>query len=448
MAGAGAMSGFTRLLWPSVCEAATPAPLRFAALWSLHGRLDEFWLPKNGETDFDINFTNSSMQALHPFRDQLLILDGLDYKVLYEYGEAGHMGGPVTFLTGSGLRKSGDDGLANNLSLDQFLASKIGSATRFRSLELTSYAYVDGSSLKGDRWISFTTGGNRLPWERDPRGLWNRVFSSLVTGVPSAAEVRATARRKSLLDYLVNDANRLKDRLAGPERSKLDIHLTALRDIESRIDASSAVACQKPAQPAQASQVALNDVKVTPTSLKLFFDLIAQAFACDLTRVVTLPIIPVTNMPWLGINQNCHDDIAHYVTGDAAKRATLNKYHRWNSEMVAYFLGALKNINDGTGTLLDHSLILWGNELGDPAVHSSWNVPWVIAGGTNGKFRTGRYLRLRTVKDPIIGWDGYGSKVPNAVAHNKVLVSIAQAFDQSIDTFGSLDYKGPMAGLT
>ena len=76
-------------------------PLRFIGLWSLHGRLDEYWVPKNSELDFDINYPDASLQPLNPYRNQLLILDGLDYQVLYEYGLPGHEGGPITFLTGS-----------------------------------------------------------------------------------------------------------------------------------------------------------------------------------------------------------------------------------------------------------------------------------------------------------------------------------------------------------
>ncbi len=165
MAGAGTMAGFTRSLWPSVCEADTPSPLRFVALWTQHGRLDEFWVPQGGETDFDINFQDATPQALQPYRDQLLILDGLDYKVLYEYGTSGHDGGPVTFLTGSQLNTSSGDSLPNSISLDQYLAGIIGGATQFRSLQLNTYSAFGGQGT-GDT-LSFSDGGVRVPWERD-----------------------------------------------------------------------------------------------------------------------------------------------------------------------------------------------------------------------------------------------------------------------------------------
>ncbi len=450
MGSAGAMAGFTRLLWPSVCEAQVAAPMRFVALWTQHGKLDEFWTPQGGETDFVIDFPDSSLQPLQPYRDQLLILDGLDYRVLYEYGQSGHEGGPVTFLTGSQMTLVSGEGMPKTESLDQFLGARLGSATRFRTLQLMTYSAFGGQGTNDS--LSFGPGGTRVPWERDPRQVWQRVFSGLMTGAPSAAELRATARKKSLLDYLVRDATRLQGKLAGPERAKLDTHLSALRDIEKRIE-GSATMCARPAQPAAQSGGQLGDINRVPMNTKLLMDLMIQALACDLTRFVTMPMIPQPDAPWLGISDNLHDDLAHHVGAtDPARRAMirgkLNQFHRWNAEQVAHLLGGLRNISEGTGNVLDHSIVLWGNELGNPDVHESHGVPWVLAGGANGKFRMGRYLRLRPGKEALDGWFEVGNKAPNAVAHNKVLVSIAQAFDQNVDFFGHPDYRGPLSAMT
>ncbi|MBL8956412.1 MAG: DUF1552 domain-containing protein [Myxococcaceae bacterium] len=451
MAGAGSMAGFTRLLWPSVCEAQVTSPLRFVAVWTPHGRLDEYWLPKNGEMDFDINFTDASLQPLHPFRDQLLILDGLDYRVLYEQGTSGHEGGPVTFLTGSALSNASGEGLPKNESLDQHLAGRLGSATRFRSLQLNMYSAFGGQTIYDS--LSFGPGGVRVPWERDPLKVYTRVFAALMTGAPSAAEVRAMARKKSLLDYLVRDASRLQSRLAGPEKAKLDAHISALRDIEKRLGGGDSGMCTKPAQPAQQTLSQLGQLARVPQNVQLMMDLTAQALACDLTRFVTINMLPQPSAPWLNISESLHDDLAHRVSESNATmraqiRAKLNTFHRWNAEQIARLLGTLKGVNEGMGNVLDHSIVLWGNELGEPDVHASHGVPWVIAGGANGKFRTGRYLRLRPGKNPLQGWSAIGNKAPNAVAHNHVLVSIAQAFDQPINTFGQADYTGPLAALT
>jgi hypothetical protein len=447
MASSGAAVGLTRLLWPSVSEAADPSPLRFVALWTAHGRLDEYWTPQGGETDFNIDFQDATLQPLQPFRDQLLILDGLDYRVLYEYGTTGHMGGPVTFLTGSAATMSSGDSFPTSQSLDQFLGDTVGAATRFRSLQLMGYSPFGGQGTTDS--LSFTGAGTRVPWERDPSALYDRVFGSLTVGAPSAEETRALNRKKSLLDFLLKDANRLRGRLASTERAKLDAHLSALNDIEKRLQGSSGTTCTKPVAPPQETDTDLDDLNQADTTTKLLLDLSAQALACDLTRFITMPMLPLPSAPWLGLNENLHDDLAHKVNdGDPMIRARLNIFHRYNAGLIAYFLSALKAVSEGNGTLLDHSLVLWGNELGDPSEHTSIGVPTVLAGGVNGKFRMGRYLQLRPGQDPLAGWNDVGDKAPNSVAHNHLLVSIAQAFDQDIQTFGKPDYVGPLPGLT
>lgn len=450
MAGAGAAMGFTRLLWPTVSEAAEPNPLRFFAFYTHHGKVTEFWTPKGGETDFDIDFQDSTLQPLQPFRDKLLILDGLDYKVLYEYGSSGHEGGPCTFLTGSAMTMAGGEPLPKSQSLDQFLGNTVGSATRFRSLQLMGFSPFGGQTVYDS--ISFSGTGVRVPWERDPVALFNRVFSALMVGAPSPAETRALGRKKSLLDYLTRDATRLQSRLAGPEKQKLDAHLQALRDIEKRLESSSGMACTKPGKPATQTYNQLGTLARAPENTKLLMDLAVQAMACDLTRFVTLPGLPTPSAPWLNLTENLHDDLAHQLSNSNETqrlmiRSKLNQFHRWNAEMTAYLLGKMNAVNEGMGTLLDHSLVWWGNELGEPDSHQSHGVPHVLAGGVNGKWRMGRYLQLRPGQQPLQGWNDIGDKAPNAVPHNKLLVSIAQAFDQNIETFGHADYSGALPGL-
>jgi hypothetical protein len=447
MASSGATVGLTRLLWPSVAEASDPSPLRLVALWTAHGRLDEYWTPQGGETDFNIDFQDASLQPLQPFRDQLLILDGLDYRVLYEYGTTGHMGGPVTFLTGSPVNMVSGDAFPTSQSLDQFLGDAVGTATQFRSLQLMGYSPFGGQGTTDS--LSFTGSGTRVPWERDPKALYDRVFSTLMVGAPTAEQTRALNRKTSLLNFLLKDANRLRSRLANPERAKLDAHLSALNDIEKRLQSSSGASCMKPVSPMTYGDDALDDINQADTITKLLLDLAAQAMACDLTRFITFPMLPLPNAPWLGITEDLHNDLAHKVDdGDPMIRARLNIFHRYNAGLVAYFMTALKAVSEGSGTLLDHSMILWGNELGDPSDHTSFGAPTVIAGGCNGKFRMGRYLQLRPGADPLMGWNNEGDKATNMVAHNHLLVSIAQAFDQNIMTFGKPDYVGPLSGLT
>jgi len=451
---------------------ATTPPLRFIALFTSHGCLPEYWNPQGSESSFTLDFENSMLSPLQDLRSKLLILDGLDYQVLYERGLTGHEGGPVTFLTGSKVNTASGDDLPESASLDQVLAQSIGGATKFRSLQLNAWEQFGGQHVYNS--ISFTANGSRVPFERDPAGVFSRLFGSVPTtpGTDPGEVTRNNSRKKSVLDYLIKDATRLRDRLAGAERQKLETHLESLRDIERRLDTlglgtpprvaakggvsgmqeEGEAGCAAGTPPPAYDVGQLGNLNNMPTLTKLHMDLIARAFACDLTRVVTMTI-PGPSMPWIGITEDTHNDLAHRldVTAEPLRteiRTKMVKVHRWYAEQVAYLMNQLAAIPEGSGTALDNTLILWGNELGDASGHMNVRVPTVLAGGAGGKFRMGRFLRLRPGTDPLGNWGGPGTPLPGAIAHNKLLVSIAQAFGVNVNTFGHPDFKGPLPGLT
>ncbi|WP_223644063.1 DUF1552 domain-containing protein [Corallococcus sp. EGB] len=447
LSGTAMAAPFAHLLTSSVAEAADAAPLRFIALFTPHGLLPEYWTPKGSDTNFNIDFENSVLQPLQRHRDKLLVLDGLDYRVLYEHGRTGHEGGPVTFLTGSQVEVSSGDELPNGPSLDQVIGNAVGGSTQFRSLQLHAYEQFGAQHVYNS--ISFTENGSRVPFELNPANVYKRLFGGMGG---SAAEAQAIlSKRKSLLDYLIKDATRLKSRLAAAEGTKLDTHLAALRDIERRLTHTGALGCSKPQEPSDALSD-LGDINNMPGLTELHMDLIARAFACDLTRVVTMTI-PGPSMPWIGIDEDIHNDIAHRTDVQSEPQRTqirlrMVQVQRWYTEQVARLMDALKSIPEGSGTVLDNTLILWGNELGDAAGHMNVSIPTVLAGGAGGKFRMGRMLSLRPGKDPLGTWKGPGNPLPGAVEHNKLLTSIAQAFGVNVDRFGHPDYTGTLPGLT
>ncbi len=437
----GASLPFARLLASSAVEAAEPAPLRFLALFTPHGMVPEYWTPQGTETAFNITYPNAMLAPLERHRSKILVLDGLDYRVLYEHGQTGHEGAPVTFLTGSRMVSASGAELPESASIDQVLAEKVGASTKFRSLEVTAFHQYSGQHVYNS--ISFTSTGQRVPSERNPANVYNRLFKDLAVGAPSPEVTRQLQRRRSLLDYLIKDVGAMQSRLAGAERAKLDSHLTALRDIERRL-ATSGVACgSKPAQPPSFSSSAVVREANAPELVRLHLDLVAQAFACDLTRVATMTMLAAPSMPWIGITDNIHDDIAHMIdasdaTARAAIRLKLAKVQAWYAEQVAYLMDKLAAIPEGDGTVLDHTLILWGNELGNPSSHSNLGVPTVLAGGANGLFHMGRYLKLR----------GPTTSASKAVPHNQLLVAIANAFGLSVNTFGHPAYSGALPNLS
>ena len=447
LSGTAMAAPFGHLLTSSVAEAADAAPLRFIALFTPHGGLPEYWTPKGGEADFNIDFENSVLQPLQRHRSKLLVLDGLDYRVLYEHGRTGHEGGPVTFLTGSEVVVDSGDELPSGASLDQVIGNAVGGVTQFRSLQLHAFEQFGAQHVYNS--ISFTENGSRVPFELNPANLYKRLFGSM--GGSSAEAQAILMKRKSLLDYLIKDATRLKKRLATAEGQKLDTHLAALRDIERRLTNTGALNCEKPA--ALSDELSdLGDIGNMPGLTKLHMDLIARAFACDLTRVVTMTI-PGPSMPWIGIDEDIHNDIAHRTDTQTEPERTdirlkMVRVQQWYSEQLALLMDSLAAIPEGSGTVLDNTVILWGNELGDAAGHMNVSIPTVLAGGAGGKFRMGRCLRLRPGKDPLGNWPGPGSPLPGAVEHNKLLTSIAQAFGVNVDRFGHPDYVGTLSGLT
>ncbi|NVJ00179.1 DUF1552 domain-containing protein [Myxococcus sp. AM009] len=442
----------------------TAPPLRFVALFTSHGCLPEFWNPQGSESNFTLDFPNSMLAPLQPHRDKLLVLDGLDYQVLYEQGLTGHEGGPVTFLTGSKVNTGSGDHLPESASLDQVLGNHIGGGTRFRSLQLNAWEQFGGQHVYNS--ISFTANGSRVPFERDPANVYQRLFGNAPSPTADPAQVEGNrARRKSLLDFLVKDATRLRNRLAGAERQKLETHLEALRDIERRLGTLSTDPAPTPQlQSGDAACAAglsvpsyglggLGNLGNMPTLTRLHLDLIARAFACDLTRVVTMTI-PGPSMPWLGIHEDTHNDLAHLLDVQEEPRrsdirAKMVQVQRWYAEQLAYLMTQLAAIPEGSGTALDNTLIYWGNELGDASGHMNVRVPTVLAGGAAGRFRMGRFLRVRPAgSNPLGGWTGPGTPLTGAVAHNKLLVSIARAFGVNVNTFGHPDYTGELPGLT
>ncbi|NMO19443.1 DUF1552 domain-containing protein [Pyxidicoccus fallax] len=471
LAGSSAALPLANLLGTTDAYAqATTPPLRFIAIFTPHGCMPEYWNPQGGETDFNLEFENSLLAPLQLHRNRLLVLDGVDYQVLYEHGLTGHEGAPVTFLTGSKVSTASGDDLPQSASLDQVLGNAIGGNTRFRSLQLNAWEQFGGQHVYNS--ISFTANGSRVPFERDPAAVYQRLFGN----APPAAADPATAakhvsRRKTMVDFLIRDASRLQKQLAGAEREKLEAHLEALRDIERRLGSLSVsptpsptplpadAACSGGTVPPAYGVDQLGNLARMPELTRLHLDLIVRAFACDLTRVVTLTI-PGPSMPWVRtpdgnpVNEDVHNDLAHRldVTQEPLRtqiRTKMVAVQRWYAEQVAYLMTQLAAVQEGSGTALDNTLILWGNELGDAAGHMNVRVPTVLAGGAGGKFRMGRFLRVRPAgSDPLSRWPGPGTPLPGAVAHNKLLVSIANAFGVNVNTFGHPDYIGPMPGLT
>jgi hypothetical protein len=411
--------------------AAAVPPKRFIAFFSPDGSIHENWVPTGTETSFSLS---RILAPLETNKQSLVIVDGIENKVGGYGAKPGddHMKGMGSMLTGMGLLPgttqggAGDPaGLAAGISVDQTIAATIGADTKFRSLELGVQS-GSGGTVWG--YSNYSGSGQALPPENNPTTVFNRVFASQATGV---AAMKQRAERKSVLDAVTQSYMRLGPRLGVDDKAKLDAHLTNIRDLENRLTASGA-ACVNPAAPATMDYKANANF---PAVGKLQMDLLVTALACDLTRVGTIQweqSVGNVRFTWVdpAITRG-HHDMSH--DGDAVTDTIeqLTKINTWYAQQFNYLLDALKNAKEADGSsMLDHTLVLWVNELARGNAHSHDKMPYVLAGGAGGALRTGRFLTYKSVP------------------HNNLLVSCMNMMGVAGNTFGNPMFcTGPLANL-
>jgi len=460
---------FLRVLEDSVAQAAgdTP-PLRFVTMYHPHGVAAEAWVMRDAdtETNFDLTFTEPasgavcSLEPLDRHKPRLLVIEGIDLlSNAFGHDSAG------TILTGSrlnsALRRAG------NSSLDQFLAVEqgFGMSTHITSIELAvgTDAAVTGETL------SYGAGGVPLPKIIDPVQAFDRLFGGLVLSddpTTRAAALREQRLGKTMVDFLNADARRLKARLGPTEQKKLDLHMTALADLEKQLvpPAGATLACPSPIRPAASSFPKLKRYfggePYFDAIADAHIDLIALAFACDVTRFATLLLgdLSYEGNP-LDLPPDNHGQMAHTYdgspvgtngnptgSGTPATWAVLAKFNRYASSKVARMMDRLAEYG-----ILDSTLVYTSSDMGNPCLHSTRNVPTVLGGGVNGKFRMGRRLKVAADCPPSNLACKPGDSEFNGTANNHLLVSIARAFGATIDSFGTqpsaADNTGPLAGL-
>lgn len=406
-------------------ESAAPEakpPRRFVGIYTPHGRAHELWQPRPG---FDITFEGSTLAPFDDaktygksFRERLLVLDGIDLSAGIEVGTTGHDGSRV-ILTGSGA-----DG--KNASLDQFLAVEqgLGNDTPHTSLTLG----VGSDSTEVGQNISWSRGGTPVPKWIDP----SRVHAELF-GAPLGArkEELEHARRagKSVLDRVRADLARLAQRAPRSQKTKLEQHATALRDIEKRLSHVERT-CATPAVPPGFERLkaygggepyfdAITDLQI---------DLLARAMSCDLTRVATLYLADLTRSKLLAdLPEDVHQEVAHrYDAKDEVHAGTPESWRKlalqnhYSYGKVARLVARLDEAD-----VLDSTVLLTASDMGDPARHSSRQVPTLLLAGAAFPIKTGRYLDLR-----------HGKNLQEGVPNNRLLVSLARLFGAEVERFG------------
>lgn len=440
LASVGLASQFSGL-FRDVLAAPTPNYPRFVVLSNPHGYAPKYWSPRAlggggaaGETGWTLDFPNSSLAPLEKHKDSLVLIEGLDLTT-DTHNPAFYTGGHNTLSVLTGMHPMGAGETANQYkslgpSIDYYLA---------KVLKTPEFLFIaTGYEGAPNEIGAFREDGSPVLAEYDLRNSLQNWFANIGSGPvdPAAAAAKAQAQ-KSVVDYLNGRASSLRGRLAGPERSKLDAHLDALSDLNQRINATPSITCQKPTQPP--TNQSADKYMLT------ILDFTAQLLACNLTRVVNISLDPVNSgaAPWLASQDpifstaSLHNDIAHsYRPEDDLSQRRLSIIHNYYAGLVSYFIDLLKAIPEGNGTAYDNTIILWVNELGDPARHMHTNLPFVLAGG-GGKYAKGRYLKHG------LGLEDADTNDP----HTRLLTSLVNQYDVNLPVFGDPQYSGELPTL-
>jgi hypothetical protein len=315
------------------------------------------------------------------------------------------------------------------MSVDQFIASKVGQSSRFQSLEFGVQTSLWGAS-RSTR-MSYSAPGVFASPEDNPRNAFQRLFGAL--GGDSTTADKLLRRRKSMLDLVRGELSDLSQRVGAEEKHKLEQHLEALRQTERGLsEAAASPGCASATAPASMDVMANENF---PAVGRAQMDLLVSALACGMTRVASLQwahTVAPQVFTWAGVGvKDGHHELSHKDDSNTEGLANFIKCERWFAEQFAYLLDALEARPDleSGGTLLDSTLVLWAKELGDSRLHNCRSVPFVLAGGTSSAFRFGRYLRY------------------SGAPHQKLLTSVCHALGVSIDTFGDATKgSGPLDG--
>ena len=367
---------------------------RLGAFYVPNGMEMRAWVPQGKGHEFELS---QILKPLEPFRQHLNVLSGLASRVavpLPGEGIGDHARASATFLTGVHVKKTEGLDIRAGVSIDQIAAKTLGQETQLASLELgvdsveTLGACDAGYSCAYTNTIAWRNETTPLPMENDPRAVFERLFGS-ADSTDVASRLARIRQDRSVLDYVTDRVAGLKQTLGPGDRTKLSQYLDAVRDIERRIQKAEEQSDRE--IPLVEQPVGIPDSFEAHT--RLMFDLLALAYQTDLTRVGTFMLsreVSGRAYPEIGV-PDAHHGVSHHQN-DPAKLEKLAKINTFHMQQFAYFLDKLQSIPDGDGTLLDHSMLIYGSGISDGNIHFHMDLPVILVGGGGGRLRGGRHL--------------------------------------------------------
>jgi hypothetical protein len=343
----------------------------------------------------------------------------------------GHFSFPTMF-TGTYKNLGGQNCTATGASIDQVVSTEVAKTVNLPVPLLTIAVQGNSTSYRAD--------GSSNTGETQVARLYQTLFASRAT--PGAQVSAITQRRKSVIDYLLPELMTFASRRGTDDQAKIAAHLDSIRQVETSLSATTTVTCM-PVDPGAPTDY--------QTQMKAFSDLVAMSLRCDVTRTVAISWAadggsgPYT-MPFLNLsagNQGAIGEvhgIAHQGAPGYPKKIIIDT---WYMQQLAYLAGALDGTAEGSGTMLDNSLIVVGNDMSEGSFHAVNRIPFILVGSAGGALRTGRTVKVGS-------WAGatgnYWTNATTGVPHNKLLASISNLMGVQTTSFGT-GYSGTLTEL-
>lgn len=402
-----------------LAKAAAKPRLRFGVVYIPNGAIMQEFTPKQAGADFE--FT-PILKPLEPFKDSLVVVTNLTRS--HPGSQVGdHAVSAAGFLTGVWPKRTEAEDVLANTTIDQVVAQQIGQDTPLPSIEVATEdftGYVGGCSPGFScaymNTISWSTSTTPLPMETNPRAVFERIFGE--AGSPGGRAARL-AKERSILDSIAEESRGLQRGLGPRDRARLGDYLDNIREIERRIQQAEAHGL--------ANAIAPDAPVGVPDSFEehvgLMFELLAAAWQADVTRVFTFMMsreLSQRTYPQIGVSEQ-HHSVSHHLNS-ADKMAQVVKINVYFVQMYAKFLEKLRSLEDGDGSLFDHSMIVYGAGMGDSNAHATDPLPLVAVGGGAG---TGpRHVVLPT-RTPV----------------GSLWMNVAAKFGRPMDRFGDATEK-------
>ena len=422
------LDGMIPALTAATKTAAKPVR-RLGCIYVPNGVEMRMWTPKAEGAGYALS---PILEPLEPFYEQMMVLSGLADRVavpLPGEGIGDHARASSTWLTGVHVKKTEGPDIRAGVSMDQIAAQTLGRETQLASLELALDsvevlgACDAGYSCAYANTISWRTATTPLPMENDPRAVFERLFGAS-NSTDAATRLARIRQERTILDVVTGEIGSLSRTLGSNDRQRLTEYLDAVRDVERRIQTAEAQNNRE--LPVLDQPQGIPDT--FEKHIQLMYDLLALAYQADLTRVGSFMVsreVSSRSYPQIGVPDG-HHACSHHQN-DPVKLEKLAKINTYHLKQFAYFLDKLRNTPDGDGSLLDHSMFVYGSGISDGNIHFHLDLPMLLVGGGAGQLKGGRHLR-------------YKNDTPLSNLYVSVLDKLGVQTDQFGDSTGKLEY--------